>query len=133
VTIGSTTRTPSGPGCATGKRRDLVDETTTAADAVGRPVADGDYVSFDFSSFVRNTMGGSANCYRSIAWTDMNTIFAQAQLGLIDDGVLGATQIDLFGNINSTMLGTTGGGRSGDFRHRGGEPTRSRRSAGGRS
>jgi glutaconate CoA-transferase subunit B len=35
----------------------------------------------------------------------MSTIFAQAQLGLIDYGVLGATQIDLFGNINSTMLG----------------------------
>ncbi len=55
--------------------------------------------------FVRNTMGGPSNCYRSLAWTDMNTIFAQAQLGLIDYGVLGATQIDLYGNINSTMLG----------------------------
>lgn len=55
--------------------------------------------------FVRNTMGGPANCYRSLAWTNMNTIFAQAQLGLIDYGVLGATQIDLYGNINSTMLG----------------------------
>jgi glutaconate CoA-transferase, subunit B len=60
--------------------------------------------------FVRNTMGGPANCYRSIAWTNMNTIFAQAQLGLIDYGVLGATQIDLYGNINSTMLGE-------DWRH----------------
>ena len=56
--------------------------------------------------FVRNTMGGPANCYRSIAWTTMNQIFAQAQLGLIDYGVLGATQIDLYGNVNSTMLGT---------------------------
>jgi glutaconate CoA-transferase subunit B len=55
--------------------------------------------------FVRNTMGGPTNCYRSIAWTNMNTVFAQAQLGLIDYGVLGATQIDLYGNINSTMLG----------------------------
>jgi glutaconate CoA-transferase subunit B len=55
--------------------------------------------------FVRNTMGGPSNCYRSLAWTNMNTIFAQAQLGLIDYGVLGATQIDLHGNINSTMLG----------------------------
>ena len=55
--------------------------------------------------FVRNTMGGPSNCYRSLAWTNMNTIFAQAQLGLIDYGVLGATQIDLYGNINSTMLG----------------------------
>lgn len=55
--------------------------------------------------FVRNTMGGPANCYRSIAWTSMNQIFAQAQLGLVDYGVLGATQIDLYGNVNSTMLG----------------------------
>ncbi len=55
--------------------------------------------------FVRNTMGGPSNCYRSIAWTSMNQIFAQAQLGLVDYGVLGATQIDRFGNINSTMLG----------------------------
>jgi glutaconate CoA-transferase subunit B len=50
-------------------------------------------------------MGGPSNCYRSIAWTNMNATFAQAQLGLIDYGVLGATQIDLHGNINSTMLG----------------------------
>ncbi len=55
--------------------------------------------------FVRNTMGGPSNCYRSLAWTSMNQIFAQAQIGLIDYGVLGATQIDRFGNINSTMLG----------------------------
>ncbi|PTL36461.1 acyl CoA--acetate/3-ketoacid CoA transferase subunit beta [Candidatus Methylomirabilis limnetica] len=56
--------------------------------------------------FVRFTMGGPRNCYRSLAWTSMNTIFAQAQLGMIDMGVLGATQIDRFGNLNSTMLGT---------------------------
>jgi glutaconate CoA-transferase subunit B len=55
--------------------------------------------------FVRFTMGGPRNCYRSLAWTNMNTIFAQAQLGMVDLGVLGATQIDRFGNVNSTMLG----------------------------
>jgi glutaconate CoA-transferase subunit B len=55
--------------------------------------------------FVRFTMGGPRNCYRSLAWTNMNTIFAQAQLGMVDLGVLGATQIDQFGNVNSTMLG----------------------------
>jgi hypothetical protein len=37
--------------------------------------------------FVRNTMGGPANCYRSIAWTSMNQIFAHAQVGLVDYGV----------------------------------------------
>src|SRR6266545_3879488 len=47
--------------------------------------------------FVRNTMGGPSNCYRSLAFTTMNQIFAQAQLGLIDYGVLGATQIYLDG------------------------------------
>lgn len=55
--------------------------------------------------FVRFTMGGPRNCYRSVAWTSMNTIFAQAQLGLIDMGVLGTTQIDRFGNMNSTIVG----------------------------
>jgi glutaconate CoA-transferase subunit B len=55
--------------------------------------------------FVRFTMGGPRNCYRSLAWTTMNTIFAGAQLGMVDLGVLGATQVDLFGNVNSTILG----------------------------
>lgn len=55
--------------------------------------------------FVRLTMGGPRNCHRSLAWTTMNTIFAGAQLGLVDLGVLGATQVDLYGNVNSTMLG----------------------------
>jgi len=35
------------------KRREFVDKTTTAGEAVGRLVADGDYVSFDFSSYTR--------------------------------------------------------------------------------
>ncbi len=60
--------------------------------------------------FVRFTMGGPRNCYKSLAWTNMNTIFAQAQLGMVDLGVLGATQIDQFGNLNSTMLGA-------DYKH----------------
>lgn len=38
------------------KRRELVDKTTTAADAVGRLVVDGDYVSFDFSPFTRGPL-----------------------------------------------------------------------------
>ena len=55
--------------------------------------------------YVRSAMARPASSYRAIAWTTMNQIFAQAQVGLIDYGVLGATQIDLYGNINSTMLG----------------------------
>ena len=38
------------------KRRDFVDKTTTAGEAVSRLVADGDYVSFDFSSFTRGPL-----------------------------------------------------------------------------
>lgn len=55
--------------------------------------------------FVRFTMGGPTNCYRSLMWTNMNTIFAQAGAGYLDLGVLGATQIDPYGNINSTIVG----------------------------
>ncbi|MFQ6057322.1 MAG: CoA-transferase subunit beta [Anaerolineae bacterium] len=56
--------------------------------------------------FVRFTMGGPTNCFRSLAWTNMNTIFAQAGAGYLDLGVLGATQIDQYGNVNSTIVGT---------------------------
>jgi len=38
------------------KRRDFVDKTLTAAEAVSRFAADGDYVSFDFSSFTRGPL-----------------------------------------------------------------------------
>lgn len=57
------------------------------------------------SPFVRFTMGGPTNCYQSLMWTNMNTIFAQAGVGYLDLGVLGASQIDLYGNINSTIIG----------------------------
>ncbi len=38
------------------KRRDFVDKTLSEAEAVRRLVADGDYVSFDFSSFTRGPL-----------------------------------------------------------------------------
>jgi acyl CoA:acetate/3-ketoacid CoA transferase alpha subunit len=38
------------------KRRDLVDKVTDAGEAVSRLVADGDYVSFDFSSYTRGPL-----------------------------------------------------------------------------
>jgi glutaconate CoA-transferase subunit A len=39
------------------KRRDFVDKVTSAQEAVSRLVADGDYVSFDFSSYTRGPLG----------------------------------------------------------------------------
>lgn len=55
--------------------------------------------------FVRGTMGGPSNVYRSLQWTNMNWAFAYAATGYIDYGMLGALQVDPFGNINSTFLG----------------------------
>lgn len=55
--------------------------------------------------FVRGTMGGPKNTHRSIQWSNMNTAFSYSSTGYIDYGMLGAAQIDKYGNINSTMLG----------------------------
>ncbi len=57
--------------------------------------------------FVRGTMGGPTNVYRSLQWTNMNWAFAYAVTGYIDYGMIGAAQIDAYGNVNSTMLGGT--------------------------
>lgn len=62
--------------------------------------------------FIRGTMGGPTNTYRSLQWTSMNWAFAYAASGYIDYGVLGAAQVDPFGNINTTLLG-------GDYHHPG--------------
>lgn len=57
--------------------------------------------------FRRNMMADARNSYRALCWTAMNPIMWQAQVGLIDYGVLGAAQVDPYGNINSTMIGGT--------------------------
>jgi glutaconate CoA-transferase subunit B len=57
--------------------------------------------------FMRNMMADARNSYRSFCWTTMNTMIAHASSGFIDYGILGAAQIDPFGNINSTMIGGT--------------------------
>lgn len=57
--------------------------------------------------FRRNMMADARNSYRSYCWTTMNTMMAYAQTGFIDYGVLGAAQIDAYGNVNSTMIGGT--------------------------
>jgi glutaconate CoA-transferase subunit B len=57
--------------------------------------------------FVRGTMGGPTNVYRSLQWSNMNWAFAYAATGYVDYGMIGAAQIDAYGNVNSTMLGGT--------------------------
>lgn len=57
--------------------------------------------------FVRGTMGGPQNVYRSLQWSNMNWAFAYSASGYMDYGMLGAAQIDPYGNINSTFLGGT--------------------------
>jgi glutaconate CoA-transferase subunit B len=52
-------------------------------------------------------LGDSKSNYRAVAWTDMNHVFAQASQGFIDYGMLGALQIDPYGNINSSYVGGT--------------------------
>jgi glutaconate CoA-transferase subunit B len=57
--------------------------------------------------FVRGTMGGPQNTYRSLQWLNMNWAFAYSGSGYMDYGMLGALQVDPYGNINSTYLGGT--------------------------
>ncbi len=57
--------------------------------------------------FVRGTMGGASNVYRSLQWTTMNWAFSYAATGYLDYGMIGALQVDPYGNVNSTLLGGT--------------------------
>jgi glutaconate CoA-transferase subunit B len=57
--------------------------------------------------FIRGTMGGPSNIYRSLQWINMNWAFSYAATGYIDYGMLGAAQVDQYGNLNSTLLGGT--------------------------
>lgn len=57
--------------------------------------------------FVRGTMGGPQNTYRSLQWLNMNWAFSFSAAGYMDYGMLGALQVDPYGNINSTYLGGT--------------------------
>lgn len=50
-------------------------------------------------------LGDSQSNFKAVAWKDMNHVFFQASLGLIDYGMLGALQVDEFGNLNSTFVG----------------------------
>ena len=57
--------------------------------------------------FRRNMMADARNSHHAVCWTNMTTMVANAAAGFIDYGILGAAQIDRFGNINSTMIGGT--------------------------
>jgi acyl CoA:acetate/3-ketoacid CoA transferase beta subunit len=57
--------------------------------------------------FVRGTMGGPQNTYRSLQWLNMNWTFAYSASGYMDYGMPGALQVDPYGNITSTFLGGT--------------------------
>jgi glutaconate CoA-transferase subunit B len=51
------------------------------------------------------SVGESRTYYRGIAATSMHDIMSLAQAGYIDYGFLGAAQMDIYGNINTTVIG----------------------------
>ena len=65
--------------------------------------------------FIRGTMGGPSNIYRSLQCINMNRAFSYAATGYIDYGMLGAAQVDQFGNLNSTSWAGPTSGRSGAY------------------
>ncbi|OGO52099.1 MAG: hypothetical protein A2148_09690, partial [Chloroflexi bacterium RBG_16_68_14] len=54
------------------------------------------------------TMVAARAGYKALAWGTMNTAASHAQLGLMDCGILNTLQVDQYGNINSTAIGTYG-------------------------
>lgn len=68
------------------KRRDMVDKVMSEAEAVGRFVADGDYVSFDFSSFTR----GPASLIREIIRQRKRNLWYSAKFTLMESTLLAA-------------------------------------------
>ncbi|MEE8421415.1 MAG: CoA-transferase [Dehalococcoidia bacterium] len=52
------------------------------------------------------SMMSSRAGYRAAFWGTMNTAGDHAQLGYMDYGILNTLQVDQFGNINSTVLGS---------------------------
>lgn len=51
------------------------------------------------------SVGDSRTTWRAIMATSMHDVMALAQAGYIDYGFLGAAQIDMYGNINTTVIG----------------------------
>ena len=54
------------------------------------------------------SVGDSRTFYKAVMATSLDYVMSTAQQGLIDFGMLGAAQIDAFGNINTTVIGPYG-------------------------
>jgi glutaconate CoA-transferase subunit B len=52
------------------------------------------------------SVGDSRTFYKGVMATSMDYVMSTAQLGYIDYGFLGAAQIDAYGNINTTVIGS---------------------------
>jgi len=51
------------------------------------------------------SVGDSRTYYKGIAASSMHDVMSLAQAGYVDYGFLGAAQMDMYGNINTTMIG----------------------------
>jgi len=51
------------------------------------------------------SVGGSRTFFRAVAASSMHDVMSLSQAGYIDYGFLGAAQIDVYGNINMTVIG----------------------------
>jgi glutaconate CoA-transferase, subunit B len=51
------------------------------------------------------SVGDSRTFHRAVMATSLDSVMGSAQAGFIDYGMLGAAQIDMYGNINTTVIG----------------------------
>ncbi len=51
------------------------------------------------------SVGDSRTIYKAIAASSMHDVMSLSQAGYVDYGFLGAAQMDMYGNINTTMIG----------------------------
>ena len=52
------------------------------------------------------SVGASRTSYHALMSSTMNDVMETAQRGMVDYCFLGGAQIDMYGNLNSTMIGT---------------------------
>jgi len=52
------------------------------------------------------SVGDSRTFYRAVMASSMDYVMSTGQLGYVDYGFLGAAQIDMYGNINTTVIGS---------------------------